>query len=231
MKTKKWLMVVAAVSMTPAPAVFAQTRTFRSPAAFVGVSQGEVANKPAYNIVPLIGADLVNLALGTAPGTPRTNEVLALGFDCAGTNVDLVVFDRTSSNNIATIASSSSFDTVEQAKKKKVISDGERFVAMLNVASLGNSTNGLLGGYLTLAGRIYIGTNGCPQAIRVDTDRRSDKECGDPTAVKDNEGDGRPKAFAGRAHFIGVLDVLSDGSTNTVLVPTGALSINRQLSP
>jgi hypothetical protein len=90
----------------------------------------------------------------------------------------------------------------------------------------------LAGGFLTIAGRVYLNpTNGCPRSLLVDTDRRQDKVCGDPAAVKNAEDKDRTKQIAGRGHFIGVIDMITSAATNTVLVPDGHLSIERLLAP
>jgi hypothetical protein len=235
MRTNRWLAVGVVIAMTAMSTAFAQTNTFRTPARFVRVIQDtNGAGKPQYDFETFIGRDLVNLALGTARGTTRTNEVLALEITCDSSSVQLVVFDKAASSNIATIATSSSIDIVQQQDNDlTAFPNRERFVTVLDVATLGNGSNGLVGGFLTVAGRIHLNpTNGCPRAVLVDTDRREDKICGDPKDTKNTDGDNdRSKFRAGRAHFIGVLDIVSGGSTNTALVPAGALTIWRQLLP
>lgn len=237
MRTSRWLAIGAVFSMAAMSAAFAQpapTRTFRTPAAFERVIQDtDGAGKPQYDFEGFIGRDLVNLALGASRGTTRTNEVLAFEVACDSSSAQLVVFDKAAASNIATIATSSRIDIVQQQDNDlAAFPNRERFVTLLDVATLGNSSNGLAGGYLTMAGRIHLNpTNGCPRAVLVDTDRRQDKLCGDPKEIKDTEEKDRFKLSAGRAHFIGVLDIVSGGSTNTALVPIGALSINRQLIP
>lgn len=236
MKMKTWLAVGAGILLASASGVLAgtPTRTFRSPAAIQGVIQDtDLAAKPVYDFEKFIGADLVNLALGTALGTVRTNEVLALEFACDSGSAQLVVYDKAASNNIATIATSSRIDVVQQQDKDSTaFPNRERYVAHLDVASLGNGSNGLAGGYITIAGRVHLDpATGCPRALRVDTDRRQDNECGDSKAVKDSEDKDPSKFLAGRAHFVGVLDVVTAGTSHTILVPAGALTIRRQLLP
>lgn len=236
MKMKTWLAVGAVVLLASASGVLAGTpaRTFRSPAAIQGVIQDtDLAAKPVYDFEKFIGADLVNLALGTALGTVRTNEVLALEFACDSSSAQLVVYDKAASNNIATIATSSRIDVVQQQDRDSTaFPNRERYVAHLDIGSLGNGTNGLTGGYITIAGRVHLDpATGCPRALRVDTDHRQDNECGDPKAVKDSEDKDPSKFLAGRAHFVGVLDVVTAGTSHTILVPAGALTIRRQLLP
>jgi hypothetical protein len=235
MKMKTWLAVSAVVLLTAGSAVFAGT--FRTPAALQTVTQDTQDGNPAYHIHGYAGHDLVNWALGTPVSTARTNEVLAMTVDCTGSNsssIALVVWDKAGSSNLATIATSSRIDSVLDQGKNDTndFPSHERFVTLLDVATLGNGSNGLIGGYLTMAGRIQLSpTNGCPRAVLVDTDRKDDKNCGDPKEVKNSDDKDRAKPRAGRAHFIGVLDVISVGETNTLLVPAGALTIQRELAP
>jgi len=234
MKIKTCLVIGAMILTASAPAILAQTRTFRTPTSMVGVMQDtDLAGKPTYDFEGFIGRELVNLALGTALGTPRSNEVLAIEFTCDSSSADLVVFDRAGSSNLATIATSSSIDVVQQQDNDSAaFPNRERFVTRMDVAALGASSNGLAGGFLTVAGRIFLNpTNGCPRALLVDTDHRQDKVCGDLPAVKDAEEKDRFRQIAGRGHFIGVIDMVTGGVTNTVLVPDGHLSINRLLAP
>jgi hypothetical protein len=236
MKIQGWLAVGAVISIAASSTVFAQTRTFRTPASFEGVSQGaDLAGKPTYSFEVFDGEDLVNLALGTALGTPRTNEVLAIEFTCDSSSVDLVVFDKATSNNLAVIASSSKISVVQQQDSDATaFPNRERFAAEMDVASLGNDTNGLISGFIDIAGRVYLSpTNGCPRALLVDTDRKDDNVCGDPTLVTDKLETIKGKGvalYAGRGHFHGSLDVISSSATNTVLVPDGSLSIERLLA-
>jgi len=234
MKMRACLVVGALVLTATTPAILAQTRTFRTPASLEGVVQDtDLAGKPTYNFEGFIGRDLVNLALGTALGTPRSNEVLAIEFTCDSGSANLVVFDRVGSSNLATVATSTSIDVVQQQDKDSAaFPNRERFVMRMDVGTLGTSSNGLAGGFLTVAGRVYLNpTNGCPRALLVDTDRRQDKVCGDPAAVKNTEEMDRTKQVAGRGHLIGVIDMVTSAARNTVLIPDGHLSIDRQLAP
>jgi hypothetical protein len=237
MKIQGWLAVTAVISIAASSTVFAQTRTFRTPASFEGVIQNtDVAGKPAYEFEGFDGADLVNLALGTELGTTRTNEVLAIEFTCNSNTVSLVVFDKATSNNLAVVATSTQMSVVQQQDNDSTaFPNRERFAAEMDVAALGNETNGLVSGFIDIAGRVYLSpTNGCPRALLVDTDRKDDGKCGDPKLITDKleKINGRDVAlFGGRGHFHGSLDVISLSKTNTVLIPDGALSIERLLAP
>jgi hypothetical protein len=85
----------------------------------------------------------------------------------------------------------------------------------------------LAGGYLTVAGRVHLDTNGCATAVLAAQDRDPmDKSIGDEDIMKYVPGKGKGVAErAGQAHFMGVLDVISNSQTNTVLVPSGHLTL------
>jgi hypothetical protein len=244
MKIRTYLAVSAVISLAASSVVWAQTnRTFRSPASFQGVFQGDVGGKPAYEFEHLIGADLVNLALGTALGTARTNEVLAFEVACDSSNAELVVFNKATGSNLVTIATSSRITVVQQQDNARAaFPNRERFATEMNVvASVGSNANALVSGFVDVAGRLYLNpTNGCPRTVLVDTDRKQDSRCGDPKGVtqstdltvghkknkiKDD------KEVAGRGHFHGALTAIIAGQTNTVVIPTGSLSIAKQLAP
>ncbi|HTS17122.1 MAG TPA: hypothetical protein VMP11_06080 [Verrucomicrobiae bacterium] len=234
MRLKGWFSLGAVISIMASSAGFAQTRTFRSPAAFEGVVQDtDVAGKPAYAFEAFDGNSLVNLALGTSLETVRTNEVLALEFACDSSSVQLVAFDKAAASNLVVIATSSKISVVQQqGLDTALFPSRERFAAELEVVASGNASNGIAGGFIDVAGRVFLSpTNGCPRALRVDTDRRDDRICGDATTVQDPDNTGVLRAYAGRGHFHGAIYVIGSGTTNTVLVPEGALSIDRQLSP
>ncbi len=239
MKMRMCLAVGAVTAIMGGTGAFAAepNHIFRTPAAFKGVIQGVVGGKPAYEFQDFIGADLVNLALGTPIGTVRTNEVLALEVACDSGSAELVVFDKATGSNLVTIATSSKITVVQQqSEASAAFPDRERFATEMVVAAVGSSTNALLSGFLDMAGRLYLNpTNGCPRAVLVDTDRKQDSACGDPKAVTDtidknlNKVKGLAK-FAGRGHFHGAFDAIIADQTNTVVVPDGSLSIDRQLA-
>jgi hypothetical protein len=233
MKMKAWMIVGAAICLAASSAVFAQERTFRTTAALEGVFQ--IPNPAATTTKVLFtegfaGHDFVNLALGTALTTVRTNEVLALEINCGSTQASLVIFDRTKLSNIVTLATSTQITALTgQDNPSAPGPNHERFVIQMDV----NNNNDLLGGFLTIAGRMYLNpTNGCPRALLVDTDRGSDRLFAD-AAVKNTDNPAeKDTRISGEAHLIGVADVIfTDGSTNTVLLPFGDLTMRRQLLP
>jgi hypothetical protein len=146
----------------------------------------------------------------------------------------LVVFDTTLSSNIVTIATSTHIDALtSQDDAAAAGPNRERFVIQMGV-----NTNGfLVGGFLTVAGRVYLDpTNDCPRAVLVDTDRKDDKIYAD-AAIKDMDEDlkVKDKSIAGQAHLIGVVNAIflegSDVVTNTTLLPFGQMTVRRQLLP
>jgi hypothetical protein len=235
MKLRTCLAIGAVTAIAGGTGAFATGTniTFRTPTAFEEVIQGEVGGKPAYEFEGFAGVDLVNLALGTELGTVRTNEVLALEVACGSGSASLVVFDKAGDSNIAVIATSSLITVVQQQDNPaSAFPNRERFATEMTVASVGGNSNKLVSGFLDLAGRLYVNpTNGCPRAVLVDTDRKQDKICGDPKAITDKIETIKTKEVGGRAHFHGALVELIAGQTNTVVVPDGAMSIQRELAP
>jgi hypothetical protein len=234
MQLKKWTIVGAAVTVVAVVAAFALVvstplRVFRTTASMVAVGQGtnSVSGHLEFDYALLNGADLVSLALGAAA---NSNQVFAMEIDCGSSSATLLVFDK-SNSNITTIATSSSIDTLRQQGLKSNFVNSERFVAQFAVNSVGN----LAGGFLTVAGRLNLDTNGCPRAVTITLDRDThDTQLGDQDAAN-TEQDSKSKdktlrtQRAGRGHFIGVLDVISGGQTNTVLVPSGHMIFRKQL--
>ena len=83
-----------------------------------------------------------------------------------------------------------------------------------------------------MSGRLHLNpVTGCPEALRISLDRDSaDKQLGyADLADKDDPDDVKDVLRAGQAHLIGVLDVVSAGKSEKVLVPFGRLSIRRAL--
>jgi hypothetical protein len=236
MRRKHWIVVGAATLVITAIAAKvwadALTRTFRTTTAVGAVYQSVnplSPTTPAFGFTSLAGHDLVNMVLGTPLTTPRTNEVLALDLDCAGSQASLVVFDKASSSNIATIATSTSINwVVQQDNPLSAAPNRGRFVTQMDIGS----NNFLVDGFLTIAGRVHLDPEtGCPQTVLKDIDRKQDKFFADGK-VKNTDDVDKDKHVAGFAHVIGVADVLfEDGSTNSVLLPFGRLNMRRQLAP
>lgn len=226
MNVKKWIvlgvgfLIVAAASVWGGSSGFL---TFGSAAYTITVSQTSDGGIPQYSYGSWWASNLVALALGTQP---TTNQTLCFAINCDSSTALLLVYDAVTSN-LTTIAQTTSLDTVQEANLTTGATNEERFVAVFDVQPVGN----LAGGYLTVAGRLHLDANGCPTAVSAAQDHNPlDKAMGDEDIVKfmprSNKG---VTLRAGQAHFMGVLDVISSGQTNTVLVPTGHLTFTGQV--
>jgi hypothetical protein len=212
-------------------------KTFRTTGYFVGLTQGTnpVTGDPMFDNVSFAGHNLVNLAMGR-PLTDKSHpkQVMAMTFSCDLSSADLVVFDLATSNTVAIIAGSVSVNAIyQQDPQSKAGPNRAHFVASLQVQQNGNGTNGLSGGYFTVAGRVNLNpVTGCPQPVLVILDRDSlDKVDDDmelPSSLDPDEV--ALVERTGLAHVVGVVDVTTFGSSHTVLVPYGGLSIRRQLN-
>ena len=221
-------VAAAAVAAFSAWAATGGLETFRTLAYGVGIYQThDAAGKPAYGTQGFAGHDLVAAALGLPLGTTLTNQVLALQVDCGSTTASLVAFDKASSNIVAVLATSTSLQVVQQQDKdSSIFPNRERFVAQLAITP----TNNLLGGFLTVAGRLQLDpATGCPRALRIDRDKL-DRYCADVDGLNDDDKKDHDILRAGIGHAVGSVDlVFNDGSHNTVLLPFVSLSIRRQL--
>jgi hypothetical protein len=223
---KKWIVLGVGSLIVAVASVWggaSSLLSFGSAAYMVTVSQTSAGGVPQYSIESWWGSEIVTLALGT---TPTTNQVLALAVNCDSSQGLLVVYDTTTSN-VTTVAQTTSFDTVQDANLTTGMTNEERFVAIFDVQPIGN----LAGGYLTVAGRLHLDANGCATAVLAAQDHDSlDKALGDEDIVKYTPGSHKGiTQRSGQAHLMGVLDVISNGQTNTVLVPTGHLTFAGQL--
>jgi len=235
MKAKKWIVGGLVAAMATALTTWALTdgsRTLRTYAAITAVYQTPnplATNTEILAFDSFAGHDFVNLALGSPLTTVQSNNVLALDFDCGSSAASLVVFDKLSSSNIATIAQSTSLTALTgQDNPSAAGPNHERFVMNMDI-----KTNGfLIGGSLTVAGRIYlVPSNGCPAVVTIDTDKSDDKVCNDSGALKNTDDKIADKTISGAAHLIGLANVVFlDGSTNTVLLPNGYFTMHRILS-
>jgi hypothetical protein len=209
-------------------------KTFRTTAYFIGITQGTnpVTGDPQYDRVNLAGHNLVNLAMGRDVTDNRANQVLAMTFACDLSSASLVVYDTHTSNTVATIAVSTTINSVKQQDTNQKGPNRAHFVAVLQIGQNGNPTNGLLGGYFTVAGRLHLNPQtGCPEPVPVFLDRDPlDRLDDDIELASQDDPDPVPLTVrTGLAHLIGVVDLVADGSVNTVLVPYGGLSIRREL--
>jgi len=238
MKTNKYTYLAVAGLALATIAAYAtgavSVKTFRTTGYFIGITQGTnpVTGDPQYDRVDLAGHNLVNLAMGRGVTDNRTNQVMAMTFACDLSSASLVVYDTRTSNILATIAASTTIDSVKQQDTNQKGPNRAHFVAVLQVAANGNPTNGLLSGYFTVAGRLHLNPNtGCPEPVPVFLDRDPlDKLDDDIELASQDDPDSVPLTVrTGLAHLIGVVDLVADGSASTVLVPYGGLSIRREL--
>jgi hypothetical protein len=225
-------LAVAAIS---AYAIVGTSKTFRTTGSFICVTQGsnQVTSNPQFDNLNLAGRNLVNLAMGRSVNdTNEPNQVMAMTFECDLSSASLVVYDRSTSNVVAVIAGSTSVDSVKQQDTNQTGPNRARFVAHLQILRNGNVAYGLLGGYLTIAGHVRLDpVTGCPEPVLVGLDFDPlDRLVGNKEIP--NKVDPDVPGFSlrtGLAHLIGVLDVVNDSKTNTVLIPFGDLSIRRAL--
>jgi len=222
-------MAASVVSMSRAQEnVVPDTQTFRTTAFLQLVYQG--TNKLGVLQIDrgdIWGHDLVNLAMGTSLTTPRTNQVLAMDIADDSSVMNLVVYDKVLSNNIATIATSAGIDSVlGDAATNKYFN--ERFVAKMQFASI----NALAGGEMAVAGRIHLNpSNGIPQSVSYDNDTALDSRFCDSVVANEDDKD-RNVSIAGEAHFVGALKIVTDGgaNTNAFLIPIGHMTIRHTLA-
>lgn len=239
MKTNKRILLVAAGLAVASVAAYATgvvgSKTFRTTGYFLGITQGTdpVTSHPRFDQLNLAGHNLVNLAMGrNLTSTNVPSQVMAMTFECDLSAANLVVYDKHSSNIVATIAASTTVDSVKQQNTNLKGPNRAHFVALLQLGQNGNTTNGLAGGYLTIAGRVNLNPlTGCPEPVFFALDRDGlDRLDGNiELPAKDDPDSERLTVRAGLAHLIGVVDAITDGKTNTVLVPYGGLSIRREL--
>jgi len=229
MNGKKWIAASLAVGAIATLAVFAgpaPVQVFRTTAGITALGQGSnsISGDPEYNFAILDGSNLCALALGE---DPDSNQVFAMSINCESSQASLIVWDKSVSNAVATVATSTSFDTVVEQGLKSHHVNNERFVAQFAVESGGK----LAGGSLTVTGRLHLGTNGCPASVltALDVDPKDAIFCETDVANTDQDGKIKVAERAGRADFIGTLQVIESGSTNTWLVPLGHLSFRQVL--
>jgi len=233
--SKALVLLVVLAAATSAGAISANLETFRTLALLRGIVQGQdsVTGAPQFDPVTLRGFELVNLAMGRAVAdTSHPEQVLAMTIACDLSEAQLVVFDRTAKDDVATIAESTSVDSVRAQGPRASAPNFAHFVARFDVDENGNATDGIESGFATVAGRLHLDPQtGCPHAVLITLDKDpNDKLFGNADlSNKDDPEEGKDVLRAGHAHLIGVLDLVSAGKSSTVLVPFGQLSIRRPL--
>ena len=228
MKSTRWIflsLTSLAVVLTSAYALVAP-RTFQTAAQFYTFTQGK------STATTLAGYHLANLAMGRiATSTAATNQVLALTLPCDFSSASLVVYDQSTAHVVATLANAGDLNPLIQLVTNR--DNQVRFLAQFQINHVGAPANGLLGGYLTVAGRLHANrTNGCPEAVSIKLDYdRHDHSFGDQNVPRSVDPDPtHTNLRTGLAHGAGVIDAVQNGITNTILIPYGFLSI-RDVQP
>src|SRR5262249_3462863 len=107
----------------------------------------------------------------------------------------------------------------------------ERFVSEMEVEAGGSASDALLGGTLMVSGRLHLNpANGCPVAVPTVLDKDPADKILCDLEFKDTNDVDRIVLRVGHAHAIGVIDIISNGNTNKVLIPHMQLSIRRGLA-
>jgi hypothetical protein len=229
------VLLVALAAAVSAGAISADLQTFRTTALLRAIAQGQdsVTGAPQLDAVTIRGFQLVNLAMGRPIGdASHPEQVLAMTIACDLGDAQLVVYDRSASRDVATIAQSTSVDSVRAQGPRATAPNRAHFVARFDVDENGNATDGIASGFATVAGRLHLDPQtGCPHAVLINLDKDpNDKLFGDADLTqKDDPEEGKDALRAGHAHLIGVIDLVSAGKPRTVLVPFGQLSIRRPL--
>src|SRR4030095_8354369 len=192
-----------------------------------------VTHAPEIDPVALRGFELVDLAMGRPIcDTGHPEQVLAMTIACDLRSAQPLAYDRFASREAATIAESTSFDAIRAQGPRAPAPNRAHFVARFEVDANGNATDGIVGGFATVAGRLNLDPQtGCPHAVLIALDKDpSDKLLGNADlSSKDDPEEGKDVLRTGHAHLIGVLDLVSGGTSSKVLVPVGRLSIRRML--
>jgi hypothetical protein len=121
-----------------------------------GVVQDDKDGTPVAQKVKVGANELINLALGRAPDTtPQPNEVLALASQCGeGGTIRMIVFDKNTSGNLATIAVAEDVSVVASSKSIQ-------FVMVMELQSVGGEDNRINNGTLVLAGSFTVNEGIC----------------------------------------------------------------------
>jgi len=127
---------------------------FRVKSLIKGVIQYGVTNNNSILKIQIDQDNLINLALGNdmAAKVPK-NEELALATDCT-VDMKIIVYDTTTSSNLATIAQLVVVDEVSEPGQRDRISQ-------FFVPGAGNSTNGLTGGTLLMYNTLDLNNSDC----------------------------------------------------------------------
>jgi hypothetical protein len=161
LRTKSWVAGALAMllgSVFPSHAETVTSDVFRASVMVQGVIQFNTFTNLTIHPVQMVGADLVNLALGRELGTTLlANEVLAYAASPATNSSRLFVYDSNTGSNLATIGE---IGPLVEAKQTGVPHPQTEMIAQLDVPGAGTISNGLTGANLILDGRSILDTNG-----------------------------------------------------------------------
>jgi len=159
---KSWLAVISVVVGFQLGATSGRagvSDVYKASFTLQGVVQSGTTNDPVISKVQVITADLINLGLGRALGTPiNQNEILALASDCASNELRMIIYDLNSGGNLATIGSVHPVLEVRGFKKRKLTRD---ITGDLQILPTSGGVSGLAGGSLAINLTITGTTNDC----------------------------------------------------------------------
>jgi hypothetical protein len=202
----------------------------------IGSAQRPGATELLLDYPPISSGVLVNLAMGRdVDVTNMPNQVMALTFACDLSSANLIVYDENLSNTVSTIATSVVVYEADDFTTNGVrfapyglTNDLARFVTLLQVENSNSGTNALLGGFLTIAGRLHRNpTSGCPIAVSVTVDKSSYDQTYDLKDVPRSRDPDKVKSTGriGLANMMGGLEFVQSGVTNNLMLPLANLAI------
>ncbi len=214
--------------------------TLRTTAFLHGIAQRPNATQPTIDFPPLAGHQIVNLALGRdVNDTNFPDQVMALALSCDLQSGNFVIYHRSNSNIVGVIASSTRIVSAHNVTTNdtRAAATGKtnelvRFGMNMDVQLTGNATNGLLGGNLMIVGRIHVNPEtGCPLPGSLALDKDTlDKTFGiKPIPKKEDKDSVALTNRTGMANCMGLIDVVGNGLTNTIIVPVGTIDIRYAL--
>ncbi|MGD0650896.1 MAG: hypothetical protein ABSA97_07130 [Verrucomicrobiia bacterium] len=164
MRAKQWigLCAIAAIVAGFSARVSAQITNEVTQVQMVLSGLRENDTLPPYSKkLTVTGNNLVNLALGNAPGSPvPTNQVLALVHE--NQSPGLVVYDTSSGSVLAEISIIGHSRRVAAPSNVSVKTSRTQtqFTGLLTIENVGSDTNGLIDGNLMLVGTVTLGPDG-----------------------------------------------------------------------
>ena len=157
------VVILAAGLLLTAKSGAGTSDVFRLQTTIKGVTQWDLNQNPGTpraHAVQIRDVDLINLGLGQPLNTavPAT-EHLALVTQCASNDMRIIVYDTSTSNNLATIGSLQTVNVIENLRGNRYT---RNIISALtfNFAN-SNASNELTGGIFFAAGSIISDTNQC----------------------------------------------------------------------